>query len=119
MNMTTELRIIVLALLTLLAGCGRSAVPPAPDPTIIQLYCDLALIAGDTGAIASETLRNDVFERHGITPEEFEEALRPFRENPQGWMLFFGAVVDTLEARVQRTTSGTMIPRDRPRPPDG
>jgi len=117
--MATELRIIVLVLFTLLAGCGRSAVPPAPDPSIIQLYCDLALIAGDTGANASETQRNDVFERHGITPEEFEEALRPFRENPEGWMLFFGAVVDTLEARVQRTTTGTRVPRSRPRPPGG
>jgi len=105
-------------LISLVAACGTAASPPAPDPDLVQLYCDLALISGDTGPLAPDSLRAAIFERYGTTPEEFEAALLPYRENPRGWVLFFGAVVDTLEARVQSTVSRTRTLPNQPRPPD-
>lgn len=110
--------IIFLTLVSLTVACGRSNPPPAPDPELIQLYCDLALISDDTGPPAPDSLRAAVFERHGLTPEEFEEALRPYREDPRGWVLFFEAVVDTLEIRVRGAVSRTKTPQVRPPPPD-
>lgn len=112
-------RIPLFFLLSLVTACGTAASPPAPDPDLVQLYCDLALISGDTGPPAPDSLRAAIFERYGTNPEEFEAALLPYRENPRGWVLFFEAVVDTLEARVQGTASRTRTLPNRPRPPGG
>jgi hypothetical protein len=116
--MVMKQRIIFLTLVSLMVACGRPAPPPTPDPELVRLYCDLALISDDTGPPAPDSLRAAVFERYGTTLEEFEDALRPFREDPRGWVLFFGAVVDTLEARVQGAMSRSRVPRVRPRAPN-
>ena len=116
--MASRPRIVLFALVSLSAACAVSEPPPAPEPPLIQLYCDLALISDVTGPPAPDSLRLAVFERHGTTPEEFEEALRPYREDPRGWVLFFKAVVDTMEARVQNAVSATRVPEAGPPSPD-
>lgn len=87
---------VILLSLTMMA-CSESNPPPEPDPALVELYCDLALLAGDTGTPPSDSIRAAVFERHGMTRQEFEAALQPYFDDPRGWVQFFGAVSDTLE----------------------
>ena len=92
----------VLAALLLSAGCTGGDSPAPVQPEMVSLYSDLALAAGVTGEAAPDSVRRAIYGRHGITPEEFEEALRTYRRDPRAWVRFFSAVVDTLEARVLR-----------------
>ena len=88
-----------LSLLLLLTACTGSRDIPAPDPTLVQLYCDLALLAGDEGPAASDSIRAAVFERYGYDQASYEQALAPYQEDPRSWIQFFQAVSDTIEIR--------------------
>lgn len=110
-----------LPILVLLAfgfdGCAPPP-PPPPEPALVQLYCELALAAGVSGPAASDSVRTAIFQRYDTTPEAFNAALGVYREDPRGWVVFFQAVSDTLEARVRDLGPGLVEPPVRtPRPP--
>ena len=102
---------LVLILLGLSAGCGEPP-PPPPDPDMVSLYVELAMAAGDAGAAAPDSTRIQIFRKYGTTAEAFEEALEVYREDPRGWVLFFRAVADSMDALVYRS-----YPTDRYYPP--
>ncbi|MFC1529457.1 hypothetical protein ACFL6R_01955 [Gemmatimonadota bacterium] len=88
-----------LSILCLLTACTGSSKIPAPDPTLVQIYCDLALLAGDEGPAASDSTRSAVFESYGYTQESYEDALQPYQDDPRRWIRFFQAVSDSIEVR--------------------
>jgi hypothetical protein len=107
---------VILLLLFPLAGCGRSG-PAPPDPRLVSLYCDLALAAGINGPAASDSVRAAIFLRHGTSVDSFQAALESYRRDPRGWVTFFAAVSDTLEARLRNVlppTPGPIPARLRP-----
>ena len=113
------LLIPLLLLLTLIgAGCDPPP-PPPPDPALVQLYCDLALAAGVSGPAAPDSVRAALFQRYGTSPEAFHAALTVYREDPRGWVLFFQAVADTLEARVRDLGPAQIEPPARTSRPPG
>ncbi|MFC1628469.1 hypothetical protein ACFL3H_05090 [Gemmatimonadota bacterium] len=88
-----------LSLLSLLAACSSSPELSESDLTLVEIYCDLALLAGDEGTAATDSLRTSVFERYGYTQDSYELALQPFHDDPRYWIQFFQAVSDTIESR--------------------
>ena len=92
-------RVAGAALLCVLTACNGSPDLPEPDPTLVQIYSDLALLAGDAGSPAPDSLRSEILEQYGYTQESFEIALQPYRDDPRGWIRFFEAVSDTIENR--------------------
>jgi hypothetical protein len=93
------------AIFCLLTACTGSSKVPPPDTTLVQIYCDLALLAGDEGPAASDSTRSAVLERYGHTQESFEVALQPYHADPRRWIGFFQAVADTIEARIAPRSS--------------
>lgn len=81
----------------ILAACSEEPQIPEPDPGLILIYCELAALAGDAGPTPPDSLRAQIFERHGTTQAEYEAALQPYRDDPRRWVPFFKAVSDTLE----------------------
>lgn len=108
-----------LLLLTLGAAtaCARPAPPLPPDPALVAIYCDLAMAAGDAGPAAPDSVRMEIFKRHGTSQEAFEAALDVYRRDPRGWLLFFRAVSDTFDARILRRYPRGALPSPRIRPP--
>jgi hypothetical protein len=83
------------------AGCAEEP-PPPPDPELVTIYCELALAGGASGPVAPDSVRAAIFRRHGTTQETFESALQRYRDDARGWLGFYRAVVDTLDAIVIR-----------------
>ncbi len=88
-----------LSLLSLLAACSGPPELSESDQVLVQIYCDLALLAGDEGEAATDSLRTSVFEQYGYTQDSYEQALQPYHDDPRAWILFFQAVSDTIESR--------------------
>ncbi len=109
----------------LTVACTRKAPAPAPEAGLVQLYCDLALLAGDAGQPPPDSARAAIFTAYGTTQAAFEAALQPYRDDPRGWVRFFQAVLDTLQERIGTPPppTGFVRPgqgsRDRPQPPGG
>jgi hypothetical protein len=75
------------------------------------------MAAGDAGPAAPDSIRAEIFARHGTTQDEYEASLAPYKEDPSGWVEFFRAVTDTLDARVIRQYARYGPPPPAPRPP--
>ncbi len=88
-----------LSLLSLLTACSSAPEISETELTLVEIYCDLALLAGDQGETASDSLRTSVFERYGYTQDSYEQALQLYQDDPRGWIRFFQAVSDTIESR--------------------
>ncbi len=105
-------------LLLPLTGCAPHG-PPPPDPRLVGLYCDLALASRDRGPVAPDSVRAAILSRYGTSADSFLAALEPYRRDPRGWVTFFTAVTDTLEARSQRVLPAIPGPAPTRTPPPG
>ncbi|MFC1500240.1 hypothetical protein ACFL6T_04390 [Candidatus Zixiibacteriota bacterium] len=90
-----------LSLFSFLTACSPPPVLSEPELTLVQVYCDLALLAGDAGDVATDSLRNSVFERYGYSQDSYEQALQVYQDDTRRWILFFQAVSDTIERRTE------------------
>ena len=107
----------ILFTVIILTACSKASPVPDPEPGLILIYCDLATLAGDAGPTPHDSLRAQIFERHGTTEAEFETALQPYRDDPRRWVPFFKAVSDTLESWSGRPAPRPSIRTPRPIPP--
>lgn len=90
----------VLAVSVFLSACSfmRPEEPPIPESTLIELTVELHLAdaRGSNLGESTRALRDSIFAWYGVDEDTYNEAVAYYAERPDEYLLFYDAVLDSL-----------------------
>ncbi|GIV60270.1 DUF4296 domain-containing protein [Rhodocaloribacter litoris] len=94
--------VLAMSLCTACSSLSPDA-PPVADSTLVEVFIDLHLAAAraDLYRDLPPGTRDSVLARHGLTPEEFEAAIRYYVEHPDAYVELYTRVLNRLNEERQ------------------
>lgn len=90
---------LICPILLLLTFCSEQK-PRVPEDRLIIIYTDL-MFSQDTVLINTDnvdSLKTEVFARHNISEEDFQQTIDFYNKTPERWEKFFDRVVEYIES---------------------
>ncbi|MFO7524612.1 MAG: DUF4296 domain-containing protein [Ignavibacteriaceae bacterium] len=90
---------LVCPILLLLTFCSEQK-PSVPEDKLIIIYTDL-MFSQDTVLINNDnvdSLKTEVFARHNISEEDYQQTIDFYNKTPERWEKFFDRVVEYIES---------------------
>lgn len=94
------MKIIPLLLITISFVLGCSEKATVDEEKLILIYTDL-MFAQDTVLINSknvDSLKAEVFNRHNITADQYQQTLEFYNKSSERWEMFFDKVIEYVES---------------------
>lgn len=90
--------LMILSFLLMLTYC--SVKEPIPEDILILVYAEL-MFAQDTLLITKQnvdSLKSQVFERHNILDQDYQNTIEIYTNTPERWDRFFDRVMEYIES---------------------
>lgn len=90
---------LVCPILLILTFCSEQK-PLVPEDKLIIIYTDL-MFSQDTVLINNDnvdSLKTEVFARHNINEEDYQQTIDFYNKTPERWEKFFDRVVEYIES---------------------
>ena len=74
---------------------------PIPEEKFIEVYVDLLIVQDTTrtDSLSLDSLKSFVFEKHGISGEEYNKNIYYYNSEPKRWEEFFNMAISYVEER--------------------
>lgn len=81
------------------AGCGEAE--RIDEDTFVNFYCDMILAQDSLGRdpAAMDTIRVMLYERYGLTNEEYMATIEYYNTTPRSWENFFNKALAEMQRR--------------------
>jgi len=117
--MRRKIEILILFLLVFVAaGCNKAPIDPEKmEDIMFDIYRTDACISVTKPSISSEErvkLYDSIFEKYGVTKEEFDETLDWYAHNSKEWQLLHQNLVTRSEDYLKKTEEYAFSPKEKP-----
>jgi len=110
--------LLVLTLVMLLTGCSKAPIKmDKMEDILFDIYRTDACISVERRSMPSEErvkYYDSIFKKHGVTKEEFDEALDWYAHHPRDWELVYQNLTERTEEYVKRVENYEFSPKDMP-----
>jgi hypothetical protein len=105
------MRVLVLSLLVLFAACSTGDAPPAElldrerfkmlllEAQLIEARVNHELVVEHSSAVPTQRYYDELFEKEGVTREQFESTFRYYSARPEEMKLIYEEIVTELSVR--------------------
>lgn len=88
---------LLICLIFFTVSCDKD--PPIPEEKFIKVYVDFLIIQDTTSAntFSLDSIKVLVFNRHEVSPEQYEATIEYYNSQPEKWVTFFDSATAYVE----------------------
>jgi hypothetical protein len=96
-NRTKSSGLLLIFSFLFISACEKN--PAIPEDKFIKVYVDLLILQDTTSTenASLDSLKSIVFTKYSISPEQYDETIRFYNEEPKRWEEFFDKAIAYAE----------------------